>query len=104
MGCGSPVVKVSDNGRQVMSSSPVPLKPRRLGSNAPVHICESVASAEFWARFFFTMARIDSMVSIFGDIYTAKLFSGIVKIVSEVNRESLVPGDTSNSNPGELYR
>ncbi|GFT95928.1 hypothetical protein TNCV_312551 [Trichonephila clavipes] len=30
-GCGSPVVKVSDHGRHVMSWSPVPLKTRRLG-------------------------------------------------------------------------
>ncbi|GFW42193.1 hypothetical protein TNCV_1206491 [Trichonephila clavipes] len=30
-GCGSPVVKVSDHGRHVMSSSPVPLKTRRVG-------------------------------------------------------------------------
>ncbi|GFW37474.1 hypothetical protein TNCV_860811 [Trichonephila clavipes] len=30
MGCGSPVVKVSDHGKYVMSSSPVPLKTRRL--------------------------------------------------------------------------
>ncbi|GFU99073.1 hypothetical protein TNCV_1227871 [Trichonephila clavipes] len=29
-GCGNPVVKVSDNGRHVMSSSPEPLKTRRL--------------------------------------------------------------------------
>ncbi|GFW21004.1 hypothetical protein TNCV_1715111 [Trichonephila clavipes] len=29
-GCGSPVVKVSDHGRHVMSSSPVPLKTRRI--------------------------------------------------------------------------
>ncbi|GFW11386.1 hypothetical protein TNCV_3809061 [Trichonephila clavipes] len=28
--CGSPVVKVSDHGRHVMSSSPVPLKTRRV--------------------------------------------------------------------------
>ncbi|GFX22093.1 hypothetical protein TNCV_3054491 [Trichonephila clavipes] len=28
-GCGGPVVKVSDHGRHVMSSSPVPLKTRR---------------------------------------------------------------------------
>ncbi|GFW18014.1 hypothetical protein TNCV_2281181 [Trichonephila clavipes] len=28
-GCGSPVVKVSDHGRHVMSSSPVPLRTRR---------------------------------------------------------------------------
>ncbi|GFU50313.1 hypothetical protein TNCV_301461 [Trichonephila clavipes] len=28
-GCGSPVVKVSDPGRHVMSSRPVPLKIRR---------------------------------------------------------------------------
>ncbi|GFW74041.1 hypothetical protein TNCV_545651 [Trichonephila clavipes] len=30
-GCGSPVVKVSDHGRHVMSSSPVPRKTRRVG-------------------------------------------------------------------------
>ncbi|GFV15649.1 hypothetical protein TNCV_1690611 [Trichonephila clavipes] len=30
-GCGSPVVKVSDHDRHVMSSSPVPLKTRRVG-------------------------------------------------------------------------
>ncbi|GFW93974.1 hypothetical protein TNCV_4812921 [Trichonephila clavipes] len=29
-GCGSPVVKVSDHGRHVMSSSPVPLEIRRI--------------------------------------------------------------------------
>ncbi|GFU68410.1 hypothetical protein TNCV_3077981 [Trichonephila clavipes] len=31
MGCGSPVVKVSDHGRHVTSSSPVPPKTRRVG-------------------------------------------------------------------------
>ncbi|GFX33817.1 hypothetical protein TNCV_3962261 [Trichonephila clavipes] len=31
VGCGSPVVKVSDNGIHVMSSSPVSLKTRRVG-------------------------------------------------------------------------
>ncbi|GFT06048.1 hypothetical protein TNCV_1594801 [Trichonephila clavipes] len=30
-GCGSPVNKVSDHERHVMSSSPVPLKTRRIG-------------------------------------------------------------------------
>ncbi|GFX53138.1 hypothetical protein TNCV_361331 [Trichonephila clavipes] len=30
-GCGSQVVNVSDNGMQVMSSSPVPLKTHRVG-------------------------------------------------------------------------
>ncbi|GFW13275.1 hypothetical protein TNCV_4121731 [Trichonephila clavipes] len=30
-GCGSPVVKVSDHGRHVISSSPVLLKTRRVG-------------------------------------------------------------------------
>ncbi|GFX78252.1 hypothetical protein TNCV_5135991 [Trichonephila clavipes] len=33
-GCGSPVVKVSDHGRHVMSSSPVPRKTRRNKINA----------------------------------------------------------------------
>ncbi|GFV57165.1 hypothetical protein TNCV_4976421 [Trichonephila clavipes] len=32
-GCGSPVVKVSDHSRHVMSSSPEPLKTRRYGSD-----------------------------------------------------------------------
>ncbi|GFW72982.1 hypothetical protein TNCV_831051 [Trichonephila clavipes] len=30
-GCGSPVVRVLDHGRHVMSSSPVPQKTRRVG-------------------------------------------------------------------------
>ncbi|GFX30176.1 hypothetical protein TNCV_1962831 [Trichonephila clavipes] len=30
-GCGSPVVKVSDHDRHVMSSSPIPLQTRRVG-------------------------------------------------------------------------
>ncbi|GFU63298.1 hypothetical protein TNCV_661321 [Trichonephila clavipes] len=29
--CGSPVVRVSDHGKHAMSSSPVPLKTRRVG-------------------------------------------------------------------------
>ncbi|GFT73321.1 hypothetical protein TNCV_4009401 [Trichonephila clavipes] len=33
-GCGSPVVKVSDHDRHVMSSRPVPLKNRREGQHA----------------------------------------------------------------------
>ncbi|GFX13143.1 hypothetical protein TNCV_2989071 [Trichonephila clavipes] len=31
LACGGPVVKVSDHGRHSMSSSPVPLKNRRVG-------------------------------------------------------------------------
>ncbi|GFV53714.1 hypothetical protein TNCV_2092171 [Trichonephila clavipes] len=34
-GCGSPVVKVSNHGRHVMSSIPVPLKTRRIW---PIHV------------------------------------------------------------------
>ncbi|GFY26651.1 hypothetical protein TNCV_2879791 [Trichonephila clavipes] len=30
-GCSSPVIKVSDHGRHVTSSSPVPLQTRRVG-------------------------------------------------------------------------
>ncbi|GFT34561.1 hypothetical protein TNCV_4125191 [Trichonephila clavipes] len=37
-GCGSPVVKVSDNGRHVMSSSPVPLKTRRVGQRCTLNL------------------------------------------------------------------
>ncbi|GFW49941.1 hypothetical protein TNCV_2315231 [Trichonephila clavipes] len=32
IGCGSPVVKVFDHDRHIMSSSPVPLKTHRVGS------------------------------------------------------------------------
>ncbi|GFW75711.1 hypothetical protein TNCV_4428941 [Trichonephila clavipes] len=34
--CGSPVVKVSDHGRHVISSSPVPLKTRRVRERCSV--------------------------------------------------------------------
>ncbi|GFT21497.1 uncharacterized protein LOC103524116 [Trichonephila clavipes] len=37
-GCGSPVVKVSDHGRHAMSSSPVPLKARRVGQRCPLNL------------------------------------------------------------------
>ncbi|GFS51410.1 uncharacterized protein TNCV_548821 [Trichonephila clavipes] len=37
-GCGSPVVKVSDHGRHVTSSSPVPLKTRRVGQRCKLNL------------------------------------------------------------------
>ncbi|GFW14465.1 hypothetical protein TNCV_298851 [Trichonephila clavipes] len=37
-GCGSPVVKVSDHGRHVMSSSPVSLKTRRVGERCMLNL------------------------------------------------------------------
>ncbi|GFX76924.1 uncharacterized protein TNCV_2257871 [Trichonephila clavipes] len=37
LGCGSPVVKVPDHGRHVMSSSPVPLKTRRVGQRCTLN-------------------------------------------------------------------
>ncbi|GFW19886.1 hypothetical protein TNCV_3561891 [Trichonephila clavipes] len=37
-GCGSPVVKVSDHGRHVMSSSPVPIKTRRVGQRCTLNL------------------------------------------------------------------
>ncbi|GFW79335.1 uncharacterized protein TNCV_2477421 [Trichonephila clavipes] len=37
-GCGSPVVKISDPGRHVMSSSLVPLKTRRVGERCPLNL------------------------------------------------------------------
>ncbi|GFS61362.1 hypothetical protein TNCV_3105501 [Trichonephila clavipes] len=36
--CGSPVVKVSDDGRHVMSSSPVPIKTRRVGERCKLNL------------------------------------------------------------------
>ncbi|GFT41775.1 uncharacterized protein TNCV_4708291 [Trichonephila clavipes] len=36
-GCGSAVVKVSDHGRHIMSSSPVPLKTHRVGERCALN-------------------------------------------------------------------
>ncbi|GFW38708.1 hypothetical protein TNCV_3880751 [Trichonephila clavipes] len=44
MGCGSPMVKVSDNGRHVMSSSPVPLKTRRVGQRCTLYLSRTETS------------------------------------------------------------
>ncbi|GFY03341.1 hypothetical protein TNCV_1172991 [Trichonephila clavipes] len=52
-GCGSPVVKVSDHGRHVMSSSPIPLKTRREGARCMLNLSRAQTSfrsdeAQFW--------------------------------------------------------
>ncbi|GFT79167.1 uncharacterized protein TNCV_3095141 [Trichonephila clavipes] len=43
--CGSPVVKVSDHGRHVMSSSPVPLKTRRVGQRCTLSLSRAETSS-----------------------------------------------------------
>ncbi|GFX28287.1 hypothetical protein TNCV_1125411 [Trichonephila clavipes] len=47
MGCRSPVVKVSDNGRHVMNWSPVPLKTRRVGKRRTLNLSKAQTSS-FW--------------------------------------------------------
>ncbi|GFT65972.1 uncharacterized protein TNCV_375491 [Trichonephila clavipes] len=37
-GCSSPVVKITDHGRHVISSSPVPLKTRRVGQRFTLNL------------------------------------------------------------------
>ncbi|GFV52850.1 uncharacterized protein TNCV_2875181 [Trichonephila clavipes] len=37
-GCGSPVVKVSDHGRHVLSSNPVPPQTRRVGERCTLNL------------------------------------------------------------------
>ncbi|GFW31096.1 hypothetical protein TNCV_2576781 [Trichonephila clavipes] len=46
--CGSPVVKVSDHGRHVMSSSPVPLKTRRVGQRCTLKLSRAQTSSCWW--------------------------------------------------------
>ncbi|GFY27520.1 uncharacterized protein TNCV_2071401 [Trichonephila clavipes] len=46
-GCGSPVVKVSDHGRYVMSSSPVPLKTRRVGQQCTLNLSRAEMSSRW---------------------------------------------------------
>ncbi|GFS91039.1 hypothetical protein TNCV_2120241 [Trichonephila clavipes] len=43
-GRGSPVVKVSDHGRHVMSSSPVPLKTRSVGQRCTLNLSRAETS------------------------------------------------------------
>ncbi|GFT27643.1 uncharacterized protein TNCV_3570201 [Trichonephila clavipes] len=43
-GCGSPVIKVSVHGRHVMSSSPVPLKTRRVGQRSTLNLSRAEPS------------------------------------------------------------
>ncbi|GFX44885.1 transposable element Tcb1 transposase [Trichonephila clavipes] len=46
-GCGSPVVKLSDHGRYVMSSSPVPLKTRREGQRCTLNLSRAKTSSRW---------------------------------------------------------
>ncbi|GFU29697.1 MAM and LDL-receptor class A domain-containing protein 1 [Trichonephila clavipes] len=46
-GCGSPVVKVSDHGRHVMSSSPVSLKTLRVGVRCALNLSRAETSSRW---------------------------------------------------------
>ncbi|GFU60813.1 alpha-2 adrenergic receptor [Trichonephila clavipes] len=46
-GCGSPVVKVSDYNGHVMSSSPVPLKTRRVGQRCTLNLSRAETSSRW---------------------------------------------------------
>ncbi|GFV64805.1 uncharacterized protein TNCV_809021 [Trichonephila clavipes] len=46
-GCGSPVVKISDHGRHVMSSSPVPLKTRRVRQRCTLSLSRAETSSHW---------------------------------------------------------
>ncbi|GFU36594.1 hypothetical protein TNCV_802531 [Trichonephila clavipes] len=45
--CGSPVVKVSDHGRHVKSSSPVHLKTRRIGTRCTLNLSRAQTSSRW---------------------------------------------------------
>ncbi|GFW91677.1 uncharacterized protein TNCV_4500961 [Trichonephila clavipes] len=47
-GCGSPVVKVSNHGRHVMSSIPVPLKTRRVGQRCTLNLSRAETSSRWY--------------------------------------------------------
>ncbi|GFW68090.1 putative RNA-directed DNA polymerase from transposon BS [Trichonephila clavipes] len=46
-GCGSPVVRVSNLGRHVMSSIPVPLKTRRVGQRCTLNLSRAETSSRW---------------------------------------------------------
>ncbi|GFV19065.1 uncharacterized protein TNCV_3222841 [Trichonephila clavipes] len=45
--CGNTVVKVLDHGRHVMSSSPVPLKTRRVGQRCTLNLSKAETSCRW---------------------------------------------------------
>ncbi|GFX60584.1 uncharacterized protein TNCV_3061571 [Trichonephila clavipes] len=45
--CGDPVVKVSDHGRHVLSSSPVSLKTRRVGQRCTLNLLRAETSSRW---------------------------------------------------------
>ncbi|GFX06296.1 uncharacterized protein TNCV_505161 [Trichonephila clavipes] len=47
VGCGSPVVKVSDHGRHVMSSNPLPLKTHRIGQRCVLNLLRAETSSRW---------------------------------------------------------
>ncbi|GFX20066.1 uncharacterized protein TNCV_1436261 [Trichonephila clavipes] len=46
-GCGSPVLKILDHGRHVMSSSPVPFKTRRGGQRCTLNLSRAETSSHW---------------------------------------------------------
>ncbi|GFT74180.1 uncharacterized protein TNCV_4081111 [Trichonephila clavipes] len=48
IGCGSPAVKVSDHGRHLMSSSPVPPKTRRVGQRCTLNLSRAESSSRWY--------------------------------------------------------
>ncbi|GFW51806.1 uncharacterized protein TNCV_1187381 [Trichonephila clavipes] len=46
-GCDSPVVKISDHGRHVMSSSPVPLKTHCVGHRCTLNLSRTEMSSRW---------------------------------------------------------
>ncbi|GFT43031.1 uncharacterized protein TNCV_3768761 [Trichonephila clavipes] len=46
-GCGSPMVKVSDHGRHVLSSSRIPLKTRRVGQRCTLNLSRAETSSRW---------------------------------------------------------
>ncbi|GFX78497.1 uncharacterized protein TNCV_1295631 [Trichonephila clavipes] len=47
-GCGRPMVKVSDHGRHVISSSRVPLKTRRVGQRCTLNLSRAETSSRWY--------------------------------------------------------
>ncbi|GFX47583.1 uncharacterized protein TNCV_3016021 [Trichonephila clavipes] len=46
-GCGSPAVKISDHGRHVTSSSPIPLKTRCVGEGCSLNLSRAQTSSRW---------------------------------------------------------
>ncbi|GFT00399.1 uncharacterized protein TNCV_1981441 [Trichonephila clavipes] len=95
-GCGSPVVKVSDRGRHVMSSSPVPLKTRRVAQRCTLNLSRADTSSH-WCRVVVGREGASSVVTV-AEWYRYRIVAFLVTSSSPVSLKTRCVGQRCTLN------